>query len=152
MTSALYNADTRCFSGRRVYSKIKNALSRQFAQHRVLPVIRRWIEVEVLAQLFLRNHFTNTWRAFLENHGLVVCAARLDMCCQREPPDGGEDEDRARTGSHQTGVSISPLFVKGQATALECWNNLRAESISAKAISFKARPANSDSIQIRDER
>ena len=107
MTSALYNADTRCFSRRRVYSKIKNADSRQFAQHRVLEVVRPWTPGEVLAELFLGNHFANTGRAFLENHGLVVRAAGLDMCCEREPPDGREDEDGARTGSHQTGVSIS---------------------------------------------
>jgi hypothetical protein len=112
MTSALYNADTRCFSRRGVYSKIKNADSRQFAQHRVLAVVRRWIPGEVLSQLFLGNHFANTGRAFLENHGLVVRAARLDMCCQREPPDGREHEDGARTGSHQTGVSISIYLSK----------------------------------------
>ena len=112
MTSALYNADTRCFSGRRVYSKIKNADSRQFDQLRVLAVVSHWIPDEVLAELFLGNHFANTGRAFLENHGLVVRPAGLDMCCEREPPDGREDEDGARAGSHQTDVSISHLFVK----------------------------------------
>lgn len=127
MTSTLYNADTRCFSRRGVYSKIKNADSRQFAQHRVLAVVRRWIPGEVLAELFLGNHFANTRRAFLENHGLVVRAARLDMCCEREPPDGREDEDGERTGSHHAGVSISHLFVKGRATVLDSSNNPRAE-------------------------
>src|SRR3954447_3832922 len=131
MTSALYNADTRCFSRRRVYSKIKNADSRQFAQHRILAVVRRWIPGEVLSELFLGNHFANTGRAFLENHGLVVRAARLDMCCEREPHDGREEEDGAKTGSHQTGVSITHLFVKAWATVLARSYNPRAESIAS---------------------
>src|SRR3954447_26281953 len=110
MTSALYNADTRCFARRRVYSKIKNADSRQFAQHGILAVVRRWIQGEVFSELFLGNHFADTGRAFLENHGLVVRAARLDMCCEREPPDGHDDEHGAGTGIHQTGVSI-PIYL-----------------------------------------
>jgi hypothetical protein len=131
MTSALYNADTRCFSRRRVYSKIKNPDSRQFAQHLVVAVVSRWIRDEVLAELFLGNHFANTGRAFLENHGLVVRAARLDMCCQREPRDGREDEDGASTGSHQTDVSISHLFVKAGPPPSRVRNNPRAESPGA---------------------
>lgn len=107
MASALYNADTRCFSRRRVYSKIKNADSRQFAERRVLAVVGHWIRGELLPELFLGNHFANAGRTFLENHGLAVRAARLDMGCQRQPSDGREQEDGARTGSHEIGVSNS---------------------------------------------